>query len=133
MGGLAARAYLRRHGQSRVARVITLGSPHFGSTMAQHAMGINAAQMRRTALPDTHSWLQKLASAEAESVRALFVSIYSRHDNIVSPQDSAVLPGARNISLDLVGHVALGFDAGVMQLVLTEITAARQNRFQSEN
>jgi hypothetical protein len=33
----------------------------------------------------------------------------------------------------LVGHVALGFDAGVMQLVLTEITAARQNRFQSEN
>ena len=133
MGGLAARAYLRRHGQSRVARVITLGSPHFGSTMAQHAMGINAAQMRHTALPDTHSWLQKLASAEAESVRALFVSIYSRHDNIVSPQDSAVLPGARNISLDLVGHVALGFDAGVMQLVLTEITAARQNRFQSEN
>lgn len=43
MGGLAARAYLRRHGQSRVARVITLGSPHFVSTMVHHAMGINAA------------------------------------------------------------------------------------------
>jgi pimeloyl-ACP methyl ester carboxylesterase len=31
MGGLASRAYLRRHGVAKVARLITLGSPHQGT------------------------------------------------------------------------------------------------------
>ena len=124
MGGLAARAYLKAHGSNRMAKLITLGTPHFGSTLANFAMGINATQMQRAA-PD---WLTALAQSETPALRARFVSIYSRHDNIVAPQESAHLPGASNIAFDLIGHVALGFDARVLKKVMQEITAARQNK-----
>lgn len=131
MGGLAARAYLRSHGLHRTARLIMLGTPHFGSTLANFAMGINAAQMKRQLLSDAGSaanWLQTLASTETPASRSRTVSIFSRHDNIVAPQESAHLPGATNISVDMIGHVALGFNAQVLQRVLKEITAARQSR-----
>lgn len=128
MGGLAARAYLRKFGSDRIARVITLGTPHYGSTLANFAMGINAMQMRWSDQSDTQSWLAALAQTETPAIRELFVSIYSRHDNIVSPQESCHLPGATNIAVDLVGHVALGFDKQVLEMVMREITAARQNK-----
>ena len=124
MGGLAARAYLKAQGSNRMAKLITLGTPHFGSTLANFAMGINATQMQRAA----PQWLTTLAQSETPALRARFVSIYSRHDNIVAPQASAHLPGASNIEFDLIGHVALGFDARVLERVMQEITAARQNK-----
>lgn len=128
MGGLAARAYLRKFGSQHIARVITLGTPHYGSTLASFAMGINAMQMRWSANSDPQSWLAMLEQSETPALRKLIVSIYSRHDNIVSPQESAYLPGATNIAFDLVGHVALGFDAEVLSVVMRELTAARQNK-----
>lgn len=135
MGGLAARAYLRGHGTDRTAKLIMLGTPHFGSTLANYAMGANAAQMKRELLSDIDSdsgsaanWLHALAQTETPALRARCISIYSRHDNIVAPQESAHLPGASNISFDLIGHVELGFNAQVLQRVLKEITAARQSR-----
>jgi hypothetical protein len=47
-------------------------------------------------------------SGREEAARALITSIYTHHDNIVAPQTSSVLPGARNIAFGGVGHVALG-------------------------
>lgn len=121
MGGLVARAWLRRHGAARVARVITIGTPHHGTALANLAAGANARQMRRlNGEPDR--WLAQLAASEPPAVRALFTSIYSHHDNIVAPQSSAHLPGARNIALGGIGHVALASDARVLRRVLAEIT-----------
>lgn len=131
MGGLAVRAYLRNHGMEQTAKLIMLGTPHFGSTLANFAMGINATQMQREFLSDSGSaasWLHALAQTETPALRAKCLSIYSRHDNIVAPQASAHLPGASNIDFDLIGHVALGFNAQVLQQALKEITAARQSR-----
>lgn len=127
MGGLAARAWLRDCGTERAACVITLGTPHHGSTLAGYGLGLNAQQMLPTA-GDPQDWLTQLAAAEDATLRSLIVSIYTRHDNIVSPQSSAVLPGARNIALDLVGHVALGFDEEVGERVLAEIISVRRSR-----
>lgn len=135
MGGLAARAWLRRYGPSRLESMITLGTPHFGSTLAGYGMGENARQMlpliEGTTLED--HWLTVLANSENSAVRAKMKSIYSRHDNIVSPQESALLPGATNIGFDLIGHVALGFDSEVMNLLMMEIMLARQSKYSAGN
>ncbi|WP_308495374.1 lipase family alpha/beta hydrolase [Duganella aceris] len=119
MGGLVARAYLRRHGHDRVARVLTLGTPHYGTALAHFGPGCNAVQMRRGS-----EWLNLLDASEADLQRTLFISIYSVHDNIVAPQDSSALPGARNLVFGAIGHVALGRHPEIMRAALQEIEAA---------
>ena len=129
MGGLAARAYLRDHGSSRIAKVVTLGTPHHGTGLARFGVGLNTRQMRWTAgeqegLPS--AWLRKLAESEDESVYRLIVSIYSHHDNIISPQTSSHLDGARNIEFHGIGHVALASHALVQAQVIREIRDVQQ-------
>ena len=121
MGGLVARAYLRRHGGAQVARVITLGTPHHGTALANLALGSNARQMSRPG-GRPNAWLAQLDADEPPHTRALITSIYSQHDNIVAPQDSARLPGARNCAYAGLGHVALASDPRVLRQVLSEIT-----------
>jgi pimeloyl-ACP methyl ester carboxylesterase len=121
MGGLVARAWLRRHGAARVARIITIGTPHHGTALANLAAGANARQMSRIdGAP--HAWLAQLAAGETPATRALITSMYSHHDNIVAPQSSAHLPGARNLAFGGIGHVALAGDARVLRQLLAEIT-----------
>lgn len=121
MGGLVARAWLRHYGAARVARIITIGTPHHGTALANLAAGANARQMSR--VDGTPSgWLAQLAASETPELRALITSIYSHHDNIVAPQSSAQLPGARNIAFGGIGHVALASDARVLRQLLAEIT-----------
>jgi hypothetical protein len=55
----------------------------------------------------------------------LITSIWSHHDNIVSPQDTSELEGARNLALGGVGHVALGRNRRVLALVMAELEPLR--------
>jgi triacylglycerol esterase/lipase EstA (alpha/beta hydrolase family) len=124
MGGLVARAYLRDHGAARVARVITLGTPHRGTGLARFGAGDNSRQMQWTGSAiegRCSAWLAELERQEDPALRALFVSIYSHHDNIVSPQLSSCLPGAVNIEFNGIGHVALGLHPRVQQEVIAAI------------
>jgi triacylglycerol esterase/lipase EstA (alpha/beta hydrolase family) len=131
MGGLVARAYLRDHGAGRVARVITLGTPHSGTGLARFGAGRNSLQMRWTgsaAEGRCSAWLARLARREDPAARALFVSIYSHQDNIVSPQLSSCLPGAVNIEFNGIGHVALGLHPAVQREVIAAIRATPATR-----
>jgi len=128
MGGLVARAYLRSHGASRVARVITLGTPHHGTGLADFGIGSNSAQMRRggdgqpaSGKAPRNAWLDTLAATEDASRRALFTSIFSHHDNLVAPQTSAYFPGAKNLEFGAIGHVTLGRAPPILACVMTEI------------
>lgn len=127
MGGLVARAWMRACGTGRVARVITLGTPHHGTCLAAFGLGLNAAQMRRTLQgePPECAWLRQLAQGEDAAARALVTSIFSHQDNIISPQTSSELPGARNIAFGGVGHVALGRNQRVLDAVMEELAALR--------
>ncbi|MGI4842550.1 MAG: esterase/lipase family protein [Janthinobacterium lividum] len=126
MGGLVARAWMRACGSGRVARVITLGTPHHGTCLAAFGLGLNAAQMRRAARADPPecAWLRALAANEDAAGRALVTSIFSHHDNIIAPQTSSELPGARNLAVGGVGHVALGRNPRVLDLLMEEIARA---------
>lgn len=115
MGGLVARAWMAAHPDNvdRVARVITLGTPHRGTWLARWGHSINARQMRVRS-----SWLAKLQSLESPRSRARFTCWYTRCDNIVFPVKNAVLEGAASIELDGVAHVGLAFDPRVMNATL---------------
>ena len=69
------------------------------------------------------AWLAQLAAGETPASRARFVSVWSHHDNIVAPQDSSILPGARNVAFSGIGHVALGSDVRILQFVLDELAS----------
>jgi predicted alpha/beta hydrolase family esterase len=117
MGGLAARQYLREHGPGRVAKLVTIASPHHGTMLAAMGLGLNARQMHRGS-----TFLAALAATEAAHPPAVdATSIYSPHDNLVSPQDTSRLPWARNVAIPGMGHVAiLGCDR-TFALVLEEL------------
>jgi len=126
MGGLAARAYLRKYGSHRIAKIITLGTPHRGTGIAHFGLGLNCRQMHWTADGQegiASEWLRELQTGESGETRALFVSIYSHHDNIIAPQTSSHLKGAKNIALQGIGHVALAFSPSVQTMVIDEILA----------
>ena len=128
MGGLVARAWMRTHGTHRVAKLITLGSPHDGTGLAQFAFGENSRQMRRNGTTGTtknassscNGWLRAL-QADENLEQLPVVSIYSLHDNIVAPQSTSRLAGAKNIAFDGIGHVALGSHPAVIACVLEQI------------
>ena len=117
MGGLAARQYLREHGAARVAKLVTIGSPHNGTTLASMGLGLNARQMHTRS-----DFLSALSASEAADPPAVdATSIYSTHDNLVSPQDTSRLGWARNVAIPGVGHVAILASERTFEVVLGEL------------
>ncbi len=113
MGGLAARAYLRRHGDGRVAKLITLGTPHHGTALARIGLGCNARQMELGS-----AWIRELVDAEPAPVPAL--SVWSARDNYIMPQDSSRLRGARENVLPALGHLSMLFSPRILEILLDE-------------
>jgi len=114
MGGMAIRAWWRRHGApGRVWRVMTLGTPHGGTLLAQFSPATNARQMR----PGS-PWLRELAAQEAADLGAQFDCYFSRCDQMVCPAQTAVLPGSRAIELQAIGHLAMVFEPQVLEDLL---------------
>ena len=110
MGGLIARCYLARHGNARLARLITLATPHLGSELSRIGFGQNSREMTTGSL-----WLQDMA---AERLAVPTISLRNAYDNYVMPQDNQRLPGARDIELPPVGHLAMLYDARVARLLI---------------
>jgi pimeloyl-ACP methyl ester carboxylesterase len=101
MGGLAARAYLCKHGSARVKKLITIASPHRGTVHARFGAGANARQMMRAS-----EFIESLCRDEGEKgPECGATSIYTPHDNLVAPQDTSRLAWARNIAIPGRGHV----------------------------
>lgn len=110
MGGLVCRSYLARHGSTRVARLVTVATPHQGSALARLGFGQNAREMTPDSL-----WLQDMAG---EKIGVPVVSLRNPYDNYVMPQDNQRLPGARDVELPPTGHLALLYDRRIADLLL---------------
>ena len=119
MGGLVVRAYIRRHGIGKLARVLTLGAPHHGSVHAWLMIGTSLGQLR-----PGNAWLAAL-NREPLDPALRFVSLWSWHDSMVAPQTSSELPGAVDVAMIGIGHNALLGDAEVFDRTYAEIVAAR--------
>jgi pimeloyl-ACP methyl ester carboxylesterase len=116
MGGIAARVYLRDSGSAAIARVITLGTPHQGTFLAQFSHAKNARQMRLQS-----PWRDALAASETPALRSLVTVIISHHDNIAMPQAIQTIEGAKLITTSGKGHVRLAVDAEVWQMIADEL------------
>jgi triacylglycerol lipase len=120
-GGLVVRAWWRwalAQGQTeaavlaRVQAVITLGSPHQGTVLAQGLALPHMDQMQ----PGS-AWLQALAAAEPPAWRSRMLCVASRADTVVFPVEAAGLPGAATCVLPDCAHIELAFDPRVQACV----------------
>jgi pimeloyl-ACP methyl ester carboxylesterase len=120
MGGLAARVYLRKHGDAHVARVVTLASPHHGTIFGRLGHSRNARQMAKGS-----RFVAELKRDDHGRWRR-FTTVATRDDNLVVPRSSPLLPGAKQVELDGVGHLALIEDPRAWQVIVDEVTAVAQ-------
>ena len=122
MGGLLVRAYLAQATAARVTKLVTLGSPHQGTRLAQLGLGVNASQMR-----DQCEWLKCLADNEAlkaakrDRKLPTTLSIYTLNDDLVYPPESSVLAWAENVPVAAIGHMGLVFSASVARRVIRHL------------
>jgi triacylglycerol lipase len=116
MGGLAIRAWMRAHGTARVARVITLGTPHAGTRADPYPFTANSLQMVWGS-----PWLKTLADSETQATRDQMLIALSPQDAIVFPQREQGLPGVPIRVFDGVGHIELCFNQEVRDWVLQQL------------
>jgi triacylglycerol lipase len=122
-GGVVARLWVRDYGGAGVARrVLTLGSPHHGTSQA--ALGRELAGGCPVAceqlVPDS-DLLRRLNAGDETPDGPLWATIRSTGDQVVTPVDSAALEGAVNI---LVQDVCPGATASHGELPGHPVTEA---------
>jgi triacylglycerol lipase len=122
-GGVVARLWVRDYGGAAVARrVLTLGSPHHGTSQA--ALGRELAGGCPVAceqlVPDS-DLLRRLNAGDETPDGPLWATVRSTGDQVVTPVDSAALDGAVNV---LVQEVCPGATATHGELPSHPVTQA---------
>jgi triacylglycerol esterase/lipase EstA (alpha/beta hydrolase family) len=131
-GGVVARLWVRDHGgASKARRVITLGSPHHGTDVAGLAGSLlpSACPVACQQLSPSSSLLAGLNAGDETPSGPTFVSVWTTHDDVVLPPDSASLQGAVDFTVqsvcpnDQVQHSGLPSDPVVEAIVAAELGA----------
>jgi pimeloyl-ACP methyl ester carboxylesterase len=130
-GGVVARLWVQEHdGARKVRRVVTLGSPHHGTTLAAAgaAAGAGLCPTACQQLAPGSSLLAGLATPAPNP--PAWLSLWTVQDETVTPPESARLEGALNVALQTVcprlrvSHSGLPSDPLVTKLVLDAIGVA---------
>lgn len=103
-GGVVAREWVRDLGGASVARrVLSVGSPHHGTTVAELAAGVAGSCTTACTQLEPDSELLRALNAGDETPRGpAFVSVWSTSDRTVVPTDSARLAGALDFTVQSV-------------------------------
>jgi triacylglycerol lipase len=98
-GGVVARLWVREEGGADVARrVLTIGSPHHGTSQAALGAGLagGCPEACQQLSPDS-DLLRRLNAGDETPDRARWVTVRTTADRVVTPVDSAALDGALNL------------------------------------
>lgn len=123
LGGIIARYYVqRRGGDRRVATLVTLGSPHQGTSLARLLPLPVARQLR----PGSQVMRELAAPTHA---RCRVVSVSSDRDEIVVPASSGHLVhpdlDVTNVAVHGVGHLALLVDPAAVSACVDALTPSQ--------
>jgi triacylglycerol lipase len=106
MGGIVSRYYLQRlNGLDRVQRLVTVSSPHNGTTMAEFSFVPGGRQMRVGSL-----FLQDLNRDIDRLAQVQFTSIWTPLDAIIVPAASSQVSVADNQKVMVPWHKLMVYD-----------------------
>jgi triacylglycerol lipase len=128
-GGVIARLWAADGGAAQARRVVTLGSPHHGTTLADLAVGVAPAEcpVGCTQLTTHSQLLDRLNAGDETPAGPTWVSLWSTADQTVTPPESARLAGAVDVPVQSVcadsrvAHGQLPSDPVVQGIVLAEL------------
>ena len=98
-GGVVARLWVRDgNGKTAARRVLTLGSPHHGTGVAQlgSELGGGCPTACEQLVPDS-DLLRRLNAGDETPDGPLWITVRTTGDRVVTPVDSAALDGALNL------------------------------------
>jgi len=132
-GGLIARLWVADGHADLVRRVITLGSPHHGTSLADLAGDVAPGQcpVGCQQMASDSALLAALNRGDETPAGPTWVSIWTTQDETVTPPESARLAGAVNLPVQSVcpdarvSHGGLPHDPLVQQMVLAELAPGR--------
>jgi pimeloyl-ACP methyl ester carboxylesterase len=119
MGGLVARVLLRNLGPAVISRIVTVASPHHGTSLVAGMHWPDTQQMA-----EGSPWLRALNAAQEGQFGVPVVSIYSLEDNLVAPAASARLQGAELHELRGPGHLAMARSAPALDCIVAALAGA---------
>jgi triacylglycerol lipase len=128
-GGVVARLWVADGGADVARRIVTLGAPHHGTTLADLAGDVVPEQcpIGCRQLGTDSDVLARLNAEDETPDGPTWVSIWTTQDRTVTPPDSARLDGALNLPVQSVcaqariGHGELPRDPIVLEIVLAEL------------
>lgn len=128
-GGVVARLWVADGGADVARRIVTLGSPHHGTTLADLAGDIapERCPLGCRQLGTDSDVLARLNTGDETPDGPTWVSIWTTQDRTVTPPDSARLEGALNLPVQSVcaraqvGHGDLTRHTLVLAMVLAEL------------
>jgi triacylglycerol lipase len=128
-GGVVARLWVAGGGAGVARRVVTLGSPHHGTTLADLAgdLAPDRCPIGCVQLTTGSPLLTGLNAGDETPGGTTWVSIWTEQDETVTPPDSARLEGALNVTVQSVcagaqvGHGQLPTDPRVQAMVLATL------------
>lgn len=136
LGGLIARYYAQRlGGDSRIRTLVTLGTPHEGTTVLPLANAHPVVRQMRPGSP-----LIEELRLPAPGCRTRFVSFWSDLDQLMVPAETARIEHpdllTRNVRVSGVGHLALpvhpAVAAGIRHALESELVSGPESDLESD-
>ena len=130
-GGIVVRLWVAAGHAGEVRRVVTLGSPHHGTSLADLAVSLAPGEcpLACAELATDSAVLARLNAGDETPAGPTWVSIWTTQDTTVTPPGSARLAGALNLPVQSVcggaqvTHGELPTAPLVQQMVLSELRA----------
>jgi hypothetical protein len=130
-GGVIARLWAADGGAGQARRIVMLGTPNHGTTLADLAGDLLPGECPQGCrqLSTDSPLLAQLNAGDETPPGPAYVSIWTTSDETVTPPDSARLAGAVELPVQdvcpdsRVGHGQLPSDALVQGIVLAELAA----------